>query len=122
MSFSSASSSGRPAAARSETVVPPRAIAFSPYTCTSRRIRAVWPSVAARGGPSLGSRMSAPLRVMLVDDHEVVRQGIRSLLEATPDFEVVAEAGSVREAISGAALSRPDVVVMDVRLADGSGI
>jgi two-component system, NarL family, response regulator DevR len=63
-----------------------------------------------------------PLRVMLVDDHEVVRGGIRALLQATDDIVVTAEAGSVREAIDEAERSRPDVVVMDVRLADGSGI
>jgi DNA-binding NarL/FixJ family response regulator len=63
-----------------------------------------------------------PLRVMLVDDHEVVRSGIRSLLQATEDIVVTAEAGSVREAIDEADRTRPDVVVMDVRLIDGSGI
>ena len=67
--------------------------------------------------------MSAPqLRVMLVDDHEVVRAGIRALLEAVPGFEVVAEAGTVRDAIQQALVARPDLVVMDVRLSDGSGI
>jgi two-component system response regulator DevR len=59
---------------------------------------------------------------MLVDDHEVVRQGIRVLLESSPDFRVVAEAGTVREAIQAAEATNPDVVVMDVRLSDGSGI
>ncbi|HKE98516.1 MAG TPA: response regulator transcription factor [Actinomycetes bacterium] len=63
-----------------------------------------------------------PLRVMLVDDHEVVRSGLRALLEATEDVVVVAEAGGVREAVERAAAALPDVVVMDVRLADGSGI
>jgi DNA-binding NarL/FixJ family response regulator len=62
------------------------------------------------------------LRVMLVDDHEIVRQGIRSLLETAADLAVVAEAGTAREAIQQAILTRPDVIVMDVRLADGSGI
>lgn len=63
-----------------------------------------------------------PLRVMLVDDHEVVRAGIRALIQSTDDIVVTAEAASVREAIDEADRSRPDVVVMDVRLADGSGI
>src|SRR5436190_6767003 len=63
-----------------------------------------------------------PLRVMLVDDHEVVRGGLRALLQATDDIVVTAEAGSVREAIDEAERSRPDVVVMDVRLIGGSGI
>jgi DNA-binding NarL/FixJ family response regulator len=59
---------------------------------------------------------------MLVDDHEVVRGGIKALLQSTDDIVVTAEAGSVREAIDEAERSRPDVVVMDVRLTDGSGI
>jgi two-component system, NarL family, response regulator DevR len=63
-----------------------------------------------------------PLRVLLVDDHEVVRGGIRALLQSTEDIVVTGEAGSVREAIDEADRTRPDVVVMDVRLADGSGI
>jgi two-component system, NarL family, response regulator DevR len=63
-----------------------------------------------------------PLRVLLVDDHEVVRSGVKALLQATEDVVVSAEAGSVREAVEEADRARPDVVVMDVRLADGSGI
>ena len=63
-----------------------------------------------------------PLRVLLVDDHEVVRDGVEALLQATEDIVVTGEAGSVREAIDEADRTRPDVVVMDVRLADGSGI
>jgi two-component system response regulator DevR len=63
-----------------------------------------------------------PLRVMLVDDHEIVRDGIRAMLEAQDDIVVTTEAGTVREAIDEAARTRPDVIVMDVRLTDGSGI
>ena len=63
-----------------------------------------------------------PLRVMLVDDHEVVRGGVRAMLQATDDIIVTAEAASVQEAIDEASRSRPDVIVMDVRLTDGSGI
>ncbi len=63
-----------------------------------------------------------PLRVMLVDDHEVVRDGIKALLAGTEDIVVCAEAGSVREAVAEAERALPDVVVMDVRLSDGSGI
>jgi two-component system, NarL family, response regulator DevR len=59
---------------------------------------------------------------MLVDDHEIVREGIRAMLEAQEDIVVTAEAGTVRDAIDEAARSRPDVIVMDVRLTDGSGI
>jgi DNA-binding NarL/FixJ family response regulator len=63
-----------------------------------------------------------PLRVMLVDDHEVVRDGIRALLVGAEDIVVCAEAGSVREAVAEAERALPDVIVMDVRLSDGSGI
>src|SRR6266550_6386098 len=62
------------------------------------------------------------LRVMLVDDHEVVRDGVRALLEAEEGISIVAEAGTVEETIRTAAAVEPDVIVMDVRLADGSGI
>ena len=68
-------------------------------------------------------RMSADrLRVMLVDDHEVVRGGIRALIDSQPDLTVVAEASSVADAVKTAAAIKPDVIVMDVRLTDGSGI
>jgi two-component system, NarL family, response regulator DevR len=63
-----------------------------------------------------------PLRVVLVDDHEVVRNGIKALLEETPDVRVVGEAGTVKDAIARVEWARPDVVIMDVRLPDGSGI
>src|ERR1700682_3995545 len=63
-----------------------------------------------------------PIRVLLVDDHEVVRQGVRTLLEAESQIRVVGEAESVKEAVRQASWLQPDVVVMDVRLADGSGI
>jgi DNA-binding NarL/FixJ family response regulator len=63
-----------------------------------------------------------PLRLMLVDDHEVVRSGLRTMLEAAGDMRVIAEAGTVVDAIADAERVRPDVIVMDVRLADGSGI
>jgi two-component system, NarL family, response regulator DevR len=63
-----------------------------------------------------------PLRVMLVDDHEIVRDGIRAMLATQEDVVVTAEAGTVRDAVDEAERTRPDVVVMDVRLADGSGI
>ena len=68
------------------------------------------------------SPKTPPLRVMLVDDHEIVRNGIRAMLDAQDDIVVTTEAGSVREAVDEAARTRPDVVVMDVRLSDGSGI
>jgi two-component system response regulator DevR len=68
------------------------------------------------------ARPARPMRVMVVDDHEVVRQGIVALLSRREEFEVVAEAGTVAEAIASARRFVPDLVVMDVRLPDGSGI
>jgi two-component system, NarL family, response regulator DevR len=66
--------------------------------------------------------MSENLRVLLVDDHEVVRAGLRSLIEADPGITVVGEADSVAEAIRRTGFDNPDVVVLDVRLPDGSGV
>lgn len=66
--------------------------------------------------------MTKKLKVMLVDDHEVVRQGLRALLEAEDDIEVVAEADSGATAVSIASAHQPDVVVMDVRMPEGSGV
>lgn len=63
-----------------------------------------------------------PLRLLVVDDHEVVRQGLVALLDRREEFQVVAEAGTVAEAIESARRVRPDIVVMDVRLPDGSGV
>src|SRR3989304_1011148 len=59
---------------------------------------------------------------MLVDDHEVVREGLRALLNRRPGMSVVAEAGTVAQAVSVALRTRPDVVVMDIRLPDGTGV
>ena len=66
--------------------------------------------------------MAGALRVMLVDDHEVVRQGLRALLEAEDDIEVVAEADNGPIAVSIASARQPDVIVMDVRMPGGSGV
>ncbi|MGZ6270273.1 MAG: response regulator [Candidatus Limnocylindrales bacterium] len=65
---------------------------------------------------------SRQLRLLVVDDHEVVRQGLVALLERREHFQVVAEAGNAAEAIEMARKFEPDLVVMDVRLPDGSGI
>jgi len=62
------------------------------------------------------------LRLLIVDDHEVVRQGLVALLDRREEFQVVAEAGTVAEAIEQARKFEPDIVVLDVRLPDGSGI
>jgi DNA-binding NarL/FixJ family response regulator len=62
------------------------------------------------------------LRILLVDDHEVVRVGIKALIERQPEMEVVGEAGTVREAVSQVELLAPDVVVLDIRLPGGNGL
>ncbi len=62
------------------------------------------------------------LRILLVDDHEVVRLGLKSLVERFDNLKVIAEAGSETEAVSKALELEPDVVLMDIRLAGGSGI
>ena len=72
--------------------------------------------------PDIESQTSRPLSLLIVDDHEVVRQGLSALLGRRPEFQVVAEAGTVAEAVAAARKFRPDLVVMDVRLPDGSGI
>ena len=68
------------------------------------------------------SKPGHPLTLLLVDDHEVVRQGLAALLGRREEFHVVAEAGTVAEAIEAARRFRPDLIVMDVRLPDGSGV
>ncbi|WP_432479287.1 response regulator [Nocardioides sp. GXQ0305] len=64
----------------------------------------------------------APIRVYLLDDHEVVRQGLRALLSSAEGIEVVGESGSAEEAIARIPALRPDVAVLDGRLPDGTGI
>jgi two-component system, NarL family, response regulator DevR len=61
-------------------------------------------------------------RILLCDDHEVVREGLRALISRQESMSVVGEAATVAEAIEAAARSKPDVVIMDVRLPDGSGV
>src|SRR5512142_2288260 len=65
---------------------------------------------------------TASIRVYLVDDHEVVRRGLRDLLEAQPGIEVVGESGSALQAMRRIPALRPDVAVVDMRLPDGSGV
>jgi DNA-binding NarL/FixJ family response regulator len=66
--------------------------------------------------------MKPKIRLMLVDDHEVVRLGLSALFGQTAGIEVVAEAGNVADAVKGAAQHHPDVVLMDLRLPDGTGV
>ena len=63
-----------------------------------------------------------PIRVFLLDDHEIVRQGVRDLLEAHPDIQVVGEAGTAASAVARIPALRPDVAVLDLRLPDGDGV
>jgi two-component system, NarL family, response regulator DevR len=66
--------------------------------------------------------MTGTLRIELVDDHEIVRHGLRTMIEAEDDLEVVGEAGTVEEAVRRVGFDEPDIVILDVRLPDGSGI
>ncbi len=66
--------------------------------------------------------MSEPIRIFLLDDHEIVRRGIRDLLEAQEGLTVVGEAGTAADALSSIPRLLPDVAVLDARLPDGSGI
>jgi DNA-binding NarL/FixJ family response regulator len=72
--------------------------------------------------PDTESTATRPLGLLIVDDHEVVRQGLVALLGRRPGFRVVAEAGTVADAVEAARRFQPDLVIMDVRLPDGSGI
>jgi len=63
-----------------------------------------------------------PIRIFLLDDHEIVRRGIAELLDAVPGFEVVGEAGRAQQAVARVLAVKPDVAILDARLPDGSGI
>lgn len=71
---------------------------------------------------SPGGASGRRIRVFLLDDHEIVRRGLRDLLEADGDIEVVGESGSAQEATRRVPALRPDVAVLDGRLPDGSGV
>ena len=68
------------------------------------------------------SASATPVRVFLMDDHEVVREGVRQLLESTGEIKVVGEASSCAEALQRVPATRPDVAILDVQLPDGSGV
>ncbi|MBP2065948.1 response regulator [Streptomyces iranensis] len=67
-------------------------------------------------------REEGKIRIFLVDDHEVVRRGVRDLLAGEPDMEVVGEAGTAADALARIPATRPDVAVLDIRLPDRSGV
>jgi len=69
-----------------------------------------------------GGARGGTVRVMLVDDHDIIRSGLRAMIDQAGDLRVVAEASTAADAVSEALRTRPDVIVMDVRLPDGSGI
>jgi DNA-binding NarL/FixJ family response regulator len=69
-----------------------------------------------------GTQASKQIRVFLLDDHEIVRMGVRELLEAEPDITVVGEAGTASSALARIPALRPDVAVLDMRLPDGDGV
>lgn len=66
--------------------------------------------------------MGNAVRVFLLDDHEIVRRGVKELLEAEGDLQVVGEAGTAAQALARIPPTRPDVAVLDVRLPDGDGV
>ncbi|MFJ7199149.1 MULTISPECIES: response regulator [unclassified Streptomyces] len=69
-----------------------------------------------------GFSAQKPIRVFLLDDHEVVRRGVQDLLDAEPDIEVVGDTGTADHALARGPALRPDVAILDVRLPDGDGI
>ena len=73
-------------------------------------------------GQGSGEEAKQPIEVFLLDDHEIVRRGVRDLLEAEPDIHVVGEAGTASSALARIPALRPDVAVLDVRLPDGDGV
>ncbi|MBZ9593826.1 MULTISPECIES: response regulator [Streptomyces] len=73
-------------------------------------------------GSSAPSPAVEPIRVFLLDDHEVVRRGVHDLLDAEPDLTVVGEAGTAEQALIRIPALRPHVAVLDVRLQDGDGV
>ncbi len=69
--------------------------------------------------PDLGSR---PIRILIADDHEVMRMGLRNLLESVPGWSVYADAATGIEAVDAALLSSPDIIIMDITMPEMNGI
>ena len=74
------------------------------------------------GTPASDNGTSQPITVVLLDDHEIVRRGVRDMLEAEGDIKVIGEAGTAASALARIPALRPDVAVLDVRLPDGDGV
>ncbi|MFI0355926.1 response regulator [Actinomadura sp. 9N407] len=74
------------------------------------------------GGPTGASRAAAPIRILLADDHALVRRGIRLILDNEPDLQVVAEAGDGAEAVELARATRPDLAILDVAMPRLTGL
>jgi DNA-binding NarL/FixJ family response regulator len=94
------------------------------YTARPQPDGAFRPQPGAAAGPQPGAapRDDRPIGVFLLDDHEIVRRGVRELLEAEPDIVVIGEAGTAASALARIPALRPDVAVLDVRLPDGDGV
>jgi two-component system response regulator DevR len=70
----------------------------------------------------VGTTATPPIRVFLMDDHDLIRRGLRDLLEAEPDITVVGEAGRAEDAMRDIPALRPDVAILDLRVPDGTGV
>ena len=81
-----------------------------------------WSGVRAVSSKASGGPAAKPIGVFVLDDHEIVRRGVRALLEAEPDIAVIGEAGTAAAALAQVPVLRPDVAVLDVRLPDGDGV
>src|SRR4051794_11394814 len=81
-----------------------------------------FPLITAPRSPASVSSVATPLQVLIVDDHAVVRSGLRLLLDANEDIDVVGEAGSAQDAVFRARELKPQVIVMDVTMPDQSGV
>ncbi|GAA0561806.1 response regulator transcription factor [Actinomadura livida] len=79
-------------------------------------------TIEEREGPMTDAGGAKPIRVFLLDDHEVVRRGVAALLSAEDDIEIAGEAGTAEQALARIPAARPDVAVLDVRLPDGDGV
>jgi two-component system response regulator DevR len=76
--------------------------------------------IPTAGGGTPAGAAAGPVRILVVDDHTIVRQGLRSILELEPDFTVIGEAANPEEAVAQAARLRPDVVLLDLKLSDAA--